>query len=102
VGIFLGTGQWLPDYVAQTYQHAGAVDFGGALSVGQFDAVGRLHGQSLQIVGHEQAFSAQLPPADEWLTLEFSNQRLPEEFTIRISDSGREWGDWSAVAIKMN
>jgi hypothetical protein len=60
------------------------------------------HGQSLQIVGHEQAFSAQLPPADEWLTLEFSNQRLPEEFTIRISDSGREWGDWSAVAIKMN
>jgi hypothetical protein len=60
------------------------------------------HGQSVQIVGHELGFSAQLPSADEWLTLEFSNQLLPEEFTVRISDSGREWGDWSAVAIKMN
>jgi hypothetical protein len=60
------------------------------------------HGQSVQIVGHEQSFSAKLPPADEWLTLEFSNLNLPEEFTVRISDSGREWGDWSAVAIKMN
>jgi hypothetical protein len=58
-------------------------------------------GQSLQVVGREQDFSAQLPLAADWVTLEFSNQRLPEEFTLRISDTGQGWGEWSAVAVKI-
>ncbi len=57
-------------------------------------------GQTMQVVGHEREFSAQLPKASDWVTLEFANQRLPEEFTLRISDTGQGWGEWSAVAIK--
>jgi hypothetical protein len=57
-------------------------------------------GQVLTIVGHEREFSSWLPPAPEWIFLEFGHNDLPERFVVRIEDQGREPGQWSAVAIK--
>ncbi|MGA9032915.1 MAG: hypothetical protein WB402_10395 [Sulfuricaulis sp.] len=56
-------------------------------------------GHSMSIVGHEPAFIAQLPIANDWETLEFSNTKLPAEFVLKIKDEGREFGEWSAIAI---
>jgi hypothetical protein len=57
-------------------------------------------GQSVIIVGHEQEFITELPIATDWITLEFSNARLPDEFIIIIKDDGLGWGEWSAIMIK--
>lgn len=57
-------------------------------------------GQSLSIVGYEQAFIAQLPVSNDWVILEFSNAKLPAEFFVKIKDEGQGWGEWSAIAIR--
>ena len=57
-------------------------------------------GQSLSIVGHEQVFIAELPIANDWVMLEFSNSKLPAEFVVKIKDKGQGWGEWSAIAIR--
>jgi hypothetical protein len=57
-------------------------------------------GQSLSIVGYEQAFIAELPIANDWVTLEFSNAKLAAEFVVKIKDEGQGWGEWSALAIR--
>jgi hypothetical protein len=56
-------------------------------------------GQRIVVVGHEKDFIQELPLANEWVKLVFSNAALPAEFTVRISDEGRDWGEWSAIAI---
>jgi hypothetical protein len=60
------------------------------------------NGQSLSIVDHEQEFITQLPVANakDWVTLEFSNAKLPDEFFVKIKDEGQGWGEWSAIAIR--
>lgn len=57
-------------------------------------------GQSLSILGYEQAFIMELPIAVDWVTLDFSNTQLPDEFIVKIKDEGQNWGEWSAVAIR--
>lgn len=52
------------------------------------------------IVGHENEFNQTLPAATEWVKLEFSNSNLPERFSVRFSDQGTTWGEWSAIALK--
>jgi hypothetical protein len=56
--------------------------------------------QSMVIVGHENEFLTSLPITEDWVTLEFSNLRLPREFTIRIEDQGQGVGEWSASGIQ--
>ena len=56
--------------------------------------------QLLTIVGHENQYIRELPAASEWSTMSFSNRSLPEEFVIKISDRGKGWGEWFAIAIK--
>ncbi len=51
--------------------------------------------QSMQVVGYEKVFIPSLPITKDWVTLEFSNFRLPKEFTVRISDQGHGVGEWS-------
>jgi len=41
-----------------------------------------------------------LPPAADWVLLDFSNDLLPEEFAVKFSDEGTDWGEWSAIALK--
>ncbi|NVZ22294.1 hypothetical protein HX794_21865 [Pseudomonas costantinii] len=41
-----------------------------------------------------------LPVATEWGVLDFSNSKFPESFSIKISDDGDAWGEWSAIALK--
>jgi hypothetical protein len=55
-------------------------------------------GQGMSIVGHEQEFIKELPLANNWVRLEFSNTKLPSEFVLKIKDEGQEWGEWSAIA----
>jgi len=43
-----------------------------------------------------------LPVAVDWSQLNFSSDRLPDEFIIKISDQGTGWGEWSSVAFKNN
>lgn len=57
-------------------------------------------GQSVSIMGHEQEFIAELPIANDWVALEFSNAKLPAEFDVKIKDEGQGWGEWSAIAIR--
>jgi hypothetical protein len=51
---------------------------------------------SMEIVGHEGEFIPELPKTTGWVTLEFSNARLPREFTVRVRDLGQGVGEWSA------
>ena len=57
------------------------------------------HGQTLTILDHEKEFVRDLPLANDWVTLVFSNSTLPAEFVVRIADEGRAWGEWSAIAV---
>jgi hypothetical protein len=41
-----------------------------------------------------------LPVAEEWTLLKFDDNSLPEHFTVRITDTGDGWGEWSAIAVK--
>jgi hypothetical protein len=51
--------------------------------------------QSMQVVGFESAFLADLPVTADWVTLEFSNSTLPREFTLKIVDHGQGIGEWA-------
>jgi hypothetical protein len=51
--------------------------------------------QSMQIVGSEGVFIPRLPITTDWVTLEFSNSRLPASFTLKIEDQGQGVGEWS-------
>jgi hypothetical protein len=55
--------------------------------------------QTLKITGKAELHS-QLPIAPEWITLDFSNPTLPNEFTATFIDNGSGWGEWSAIAVK--
>lgn len=55
--------------------------------------------QILEIEG-DKAGPAVLPVATEWVLLDFSSQQLPENFTVKFSDRGNGWGEWSAIALR--
>jgi hypothetical protein len=52
----------------------------------------------VEIAGHETEFLTRLPPTGDWVTLEFSNSRLPGEFTVRVIDRGQGVGDWAPAS----
>ncbi|HEY4990279.1 MAG TPA: hypothetical protein VII09_10755 [Opitutaceae bacterium] len=54
--------------------------------------------QSMQILGYESVFLPDLPITTDWVTLEFSNSRLPREFTVKVDDHGQGLGEWSESA----
>jgi hypothetical protein len=49
---------------------------------------------SIQVVGDEGVFIPELPITPDWVTLEFSNSRLPRKFTARVVDHGEGVGEW--------
>lgn len=51
--------------------------------------------QSMQVVGYEDAFIPKLPITKDWVVLEFSNSKLPNEFTVKVEDQGQGVGEWS-------
>jgi len=57
-------------------------------------------GKQLLVVGAERSFDQILPVATDWVVLEFSNPKLPDQFTVRLIDSGSGWGEWSAIALR--
>ncbi len=57
-------------------------------------------GQSVIIEGQEHVFLTDLPLANEWVKLLFSNSKLPPQFIVIIKDNGQNFGEWSAVAIR--
>jgi len=56
--------------------------------------------QFIQVVNNPE-LTALLPLATEWVQLEFSSELLPEVFEIKFTDKGDGWGEWSAVALKI-
>jgi hypothetical protein len=52
---------------------------------------------SMEVVGHEGLFIPRLPMTTDWVTLEFSNSRLPKQFVIRVADRGQGVGEWAEV-----
>ena len=58
------------------------------------------YGQSISVLGHEEEFSDELPVSVNWTVLDFSNSKLPSEFSIKIKDHGTQFGEWSAVAVR--
>ncbi len=54
--------------------------------------------QSMEIEGMG---TVPMPLAQDWGMLEFSGDALPQQaFSVKLSDTGNGWGEWSAVAIK--
>jgi hypothetical protein len=51
--------------------------------------------QNMEVIGREGEFIATLPITTDWVTLEFSNSRLPREFTLKVVDQGQGMGEWS-------
>lgn len=57
---------------------------------------------SLYSADNQLLYSDKLPLSREWRILSFSANWLPKEFKVIISDNGKGWGEWSAVAFKQN
>ncbi len=56
--------------------------------------------QSIEIEG---VGTVPLPLAPQWVLLEFSGEALPQQpFTVKLSDQGGGWGEWSAIALNSN
>lgn len=55
--------------------------------------------QGVSIRG-EGRFLQRLPPITDWIILDFSNNSLPDEFTVSFSDTSASSGEWSAVALR--
>jgi hypothetical protein len=51
----------------------------------------------MSVVGSEGLFIEELPLTTDWITLEFSNAKLPATFTLKIEDAGNGVGEWVAV-----
>lgn len=45
------------------------------------------------------SFAGALPPVQSWAVLVFDNPKLPAEFNLTLTDEGKDWGEWSAVAV---
>jgi hypothetical protein len=55
--------------------------------------------QRLEVIGHP-SLAVAAPLSEHWTKVELSDARLPEQFDLRISDSGTDWGEWFAVALR--
>jgi hypothetical protein len=55
------------------------------------------HSQSMRVLGYESVFLQDLPITADWVTLEFSNSRLPRDFTVEVEDHGQGLGEWSVA-----
>ncbi|WCM53069.1 hypothetical protein OH720_08670 [Pseudomonas sp. WJP1] len=55
--------------------------------------------QTLQ-VNDDPSTRSILPVATEWIALDFSGNKYPDNFKIKVSDDGDGWGEWSAIALK--
>jgi hypothetical protein len=55
---------------------------------------------SMEVAGFEKMFIPWLPMTTDWVTLEFSNSRLPQKFTVRVTDHGNGVGEWEAAAAE--
>lgn len=58
-------------------------------------------GQTLEVLA-DGFIPMLLPIASEWRQLDFSNDLLPESFLVRFTDQGKGWGEWSAVALRID
>jgi hypothetical protein len=56
--------------------------------------------QRLSVIGTKQVFMDTLPLAADWVTLDFSNRLLPDEFLVKATDAGTAKGEWSAYAVR--
>lgn len=57
--------------------------------------------QRIIVEGGNGQYLENLPATSEWVLLEFSNIKLPNEFTVRFVDGGGGWGEWSAIGINL-
>jgi hypothetical protein len=53
--------------------------------------------QTLRIVGTD--LTATLPSSLEWSWIQIAGPNVPEKFDFSITDSGKSWGEWSAIAL---
>jgi hypothetical protein len=44
-------------------------------------------------------FAGPLPTVQSWTVLVFDNAQLPAEFDLTLTDEGKGWGEWSAIAV---
>ena len=42
--------------------------------------------QSVAIIGHESEFITELPSSRDWVALEFSNNKLPDKFVVKVKN----------------
>jgi hypothetical protein len=57
--------------------------------------------QKIEIVGYDFD-PVMLPKCLNWELLEFSSDKLPDEFVVKFIDDGDGWGEWSALAFEGN
>ncbi|MDH6240324.1 hypothetical protein M2125_000114 [Polynucleobacter sphagniphilus] len=55
--------------------------------------------QLILINDGKNKFSTEMPIANDWVVLSFSNPSLPERFSVLLIDGGTGWGEWSAAAF---
>jgi hypothetical protein len=58
-----------------------------------------INNQTIELIGRPETLGM-LPEAKDWALLTFNSPLLPNEFEIRITDKGKEWGEWSAIALR--
>jgi hypothetical protein len=49
----------------------------------------------MEVVGFSGIFISNLPITTDWVTLEFSNSKLPPKFEVKVIDQGQGVGEWS-------
>lgn len=70
------------------------------LRLSQGDRIGFRSGKcsgciTMRVLGFEGVFIPRLPMTTGWVTLEFSNIRLPRSFTVEIENTGQGVGEWA-------
>jgi hypothetical protein len=53
--------------------------------------------QRMEVVEREHEFLPALPITKDWVILEFSNSRLPSDFTVIVRDRGQGTGQWEKI-----
>ena len=51
----------------------------------------------MHVDGCEDAFIEDVPRTQGWVTLEFSNSRLPADFALTVDGDERGLGEWAPI-----
>lgn len=63
---------------------------------------GPVHTSQIVTIQSNSPAEFTVPGAKDWVEMNFTGRKLPDEFIVQFSDQGNQWGEWSAIALRTN